>query len=67
MCIHESECAFINLIDDSKVYNALHPNVANISDADFVMEITPLMARGDSSGPTGMPTLNTINWSRIIQ
>ena len=40
-CVFMSECAFINLIDDTKVYNALHPNVANISDADFIMESTP--------------------------
>ena len=40
-CVFMSECAFINLIDDTKVYNALHPNVANISDSDFIMESTP--------------------------
>ena len=45
-CVFMSECAFINLIDDSRVYNALHPNVANISDADFVMESTPNGKRG---------------------
>jgi len=45
-CVFMSECAFINLIDDSKVYNALHPNVANIPDADFVMESTPNGKRG---------------------
>jgi len=45
-CVFMSECAFINLIDDTKVYNALHPNVANISDADFVMESTPNGKRG---------------------
>ena len=46
ICVFMSECAFINLIDDSKVYNALHPNVANIADADFVMESTPNGKRG---------------------
>ena len=46
ICVFMSECAFINLIDDSKVYNALHPNVANIPDADFVMESTPNGKRG---------------------
>jgi len=45
-CVFMSECAFINLIDDSKVYNALHPNVANIPDADFIMESTPNGKRG---------------------
>ena len=45
-CVFMSECAFINLIDDTKVYNALHPNVANISDADFIMESTPNGKRG---------------------
>jgi len=45
-CVFMSECAFINLIDDSRVYNALHPNVANIPDADFVMESTPNGKRG---------------------
>ena len=46
ICVFMSECAFINLIDDSKVYNALHPNVANIKTADFVMESTPNGKRG---------------------
>jgi len=46
ICVFMSECAFINLIDDSKVYNALHPNVANIKEADFVMESTPNGKRG---------------------
>ena len=45
-CVFMSECAFINLIDDTKVYNALHPNVANITDADFIMESTPNGKRG---------------------
>ena len=45
-CVFMSECAFINLIDDTKVYNALHPNVANIKDADFIMESTPNGKRG---------------------
>jgi len=46
ICVFMSECAFINLIDDSKVYNALHPNVANIKEADFIMESTPNGKRG---------------------
>ena len=45
-CVFMSECAFINRIDDTKVYNALHPNVANIPTADFVMESTPNGRRG---------------------
>ena len=45
-CVFMSECAFINLIDDTKVYNALHPNVANITDEDFIMESTPNGKRG---------------------
>lgn len=45
-CVFMSEAAFINLTDDSKVYNALHPNVANIPDADFIMESTPNGKRG---------------------
>ena len=46
VCVYISEAAHINLVDDSKVYNALHPNVANISDADFIMESTPNGKRG---------------------
>ena len=46
ICVFMSECAFINLLDDSKVYNALHPNVANIGHADFIMESTPNGKRG---------------------
>jgi len=45
-CVFMSECAFINRIDDTKVYNALHPNVANIPTADFIMESTPNGRRG---------------------
>jgi len=37
ICVFMSESAFINLLDDSKVYNAVHPNVANIGDADFIL------------------------------
>lgn len=46
ICVFMSECAFINLLDDTKVYNALHPNVSNIGDADFIMESTPNGKRG---------------------
>jgi len=46
VCVYISEAAHINLVDDSKVYNALHPNVANISDADFIIESTPNGKRG---------------------
>jgi len=46
VCVYISEAAHINLMDDSKVYNALHPNVANISDADFIIESTPNGKRG---------------------
>ncbi len=46
ICVFISESAFINLLDDSKVYNAVHPNVANIGHADFVMESTPNGKRG---------------------
>ena len=45
-CVFMSEVAFINLLDDTKVYNALHPNVANIPDADFILESTPNGKRG---------------------
>lgn len=58
ICVFMSECAFINLLDDSKVYNAIHPNVSNIGDADFIMESTPNGKRGffwelatESAGP----------------
>ena len=46
VCVFISEAAFSNLIDDSKVYNAVHPNVANIENADFIMESTPNGKRG---------------------
>ncbi len=46
ICVFLSESAFINLNDDTKVYNAVHPNVANIGHADFVMESTPNGKRG---------------------
>ena len=46
ICVFLSESAFINLNDDSKVYNAVHPNVANIGHADFIMESTPNGKRG---------------------
>jgi len=46
ICVFLSESAFINLTDDSKVYNAVHPNVANIGHADFIMESTPNGKRG---------------------
>jgi len=46
ICVFMSESAFINLLDDSKVYNAVHPNVANIGDADFILESTPNGKRG---------------------
>ena len=46
ICVFLSESAFINLLDDSKVYNAVHPNVANIGHADFIMESTPNGKRG---------------------
>lgn len=46
ICVFMSECAFINLLDDTKVYNAIHPNVSNIGDADFIMESTPNGKRG---------------------
>lgn len=45
-CVFMSECAFINRLDDTRVYNALHPNVANIADADFILESTPNGRRG---------------------
>jgi len=46
ICVFISESAFINLLDDSKVYNAVHPNIANIGHADFIMESTPNGKRG---------------------
>ena len=46
ICVFMSEVAFTGLIDDKKIYNALHPNVANIGHADFIMESTPNGKRG---------------------
>ncbi len=41
-----SEAAFIDLQDDNVVYNAVKPNIANIHDADFILESTPNGLRG---------------------
>jgi len=46
ICVFISEAAHIDLTDDSVVYNALHPNIANIPDADFIIESTPNGRRG---------------------
>ena len=46
ICVYISEAAHINLSDDSKVYNALHPINANSGDADFIMDSTPNGKRG---------------------
>ena len=46
ICVFMSESAFINLVDDSKVYNAVHPNISNIMNADFILESTPNGKRG---------------------
>ena len=46
ICVYMIECAFTDMIDDTKVYNALHPVIANIPDADFIMESTPNGKRG---------------------
>lgn len=45
-CIFMSEAAFIDLIDDREVYNAVKPNIANITNADFILESTPNGRRG---------------------
>lgn len=41
-----SEAAHINRLDDSKVYTAVHPNIANDPLAYFTMESTPNGKRG---------------------
>ena len=46
ICIFMSEAAFIDLLDDRKVYNAVKPNIANITNADFILESTPNGKRG---------------------
>ena len=46
ICVFMSESSFINLLNDGKVYNAVHPNVANIGNADFILESTPNGKRG---------------------
>ena len=46
ICVFMSEVAFINLLDDTPVYNALKPNVINIPHADFILESTPNGKRG---------------------
>jgi len=46
ICIFMSEAAFIDLIDDREVYNAVKPNIANITNADFILESTPNGRRG---------------------
>ena len=45
-CVFISEAAFIDLQDDTVVYNAVKPNIANIKDADFILESTPNGLRG---------------------
>jgi len=45
-CVFISEAAFTGLLDDTKVYNAVHPNISNIPNADFIMESTPNGKRG---------------------
>ena len=46
ICVFMSETAFVNRQDDSVVYDALKPNIANIEDADFILESTPKGRRG---------------------
>ncbi len=46
ICIFMSESAFIDLVDDRQVYNAVKPNIANITNADFILESTPNGRRG---------------------
>jgi hypothetical protein len=41
-----SEAAHVKRLDDSKVYNAVHPNIANDPMAYFTMESTPNGKRG---------------------
>jgi hypothetical protein len=41
ICVFMSEAAFVNRHDDSVVYKAVRPNLANIIDADFILESTP--------------------------
>jgi hypothetical protein len=46
ICVFMSEAAFIDLLDDREVYNAVKPNIANIANADFILESTPNGRRG---------------------
>lgn len=46
ICVFMSEVAFIKLLDDTPVFNALKPNVINIPHADFILESTPNGKRG---------------------
>ena len=46
ICVFMSEVAFINLVNDTPVFNALKPNVINIPHADFILESTPNGKRG---------------------
>lgn len=41
-----SEAAHIGITDDSVIYDALYPNLANRDDGDFVLESTPNGKRG---------------------
>jgi hypothetical protein len=45
ICIFFDEAAHVNLLDDSKVYDALKPNLAN-TNGDFIMVSTPNGLRG---------------------
>lgn len=46
ICVFMSEVAFINLLNDTPVFNALKPNIINIPHADFILESTPNGKRG---------------------
>lgn len=46
ICVFMSETAFVNKIDDSVVYDVLKPQIANIDNADFILESTPKGRRG---------------------
>lgn len=46
ICVFFTEPASINRKDDSVVYDAIEPNIANIEDADFIMEGTLKGRRG---------------------
>ena len=61
ICVFMSECAFINLLDDSKVYNAITQTLRILA-MQTLSWSQPLMERGVSFGSSSLiRVMSTIN------